>query len=243
MNVTGQLATELIHTADLPGRAAELFGSELLAAVKSRRRFNVALSGGSTPLPLYSRLAQLTELPWERVHVFWGDERFVPHDHPDSNYRNARIRFLDLVPVAAANIHPWPAPRSGLTLEQAAAEYAAQLVQELGEVPVFDLMLLGLGADAHTASLYPNDPAILQNGLTATAHPPGIEHPRLTLTPRALSSSRTVAFLVSGEHKLEALQGTFASPEPEPAFPARYVTSLERRLVLTDLVPSTAADD
>lgn len=235
MNVINQPETEIIGTADLPGRAAELFSSELLAAVESRGRFSVALSGGSTPLPFYSKLAQLTELPWEHVHVFWGDERYVPHDHPDSNYRNARIHFLDLVPVAAENLHPWPAPRSGLTIGQAAAGYASQLVEALGEIPVFDLMLLGLGADAHTASLYPNDPAIHQNYLTATAHPPGIEHPRLTLTPRALSSSRTVAFLVSGEHKREALQGTFASPEPEPAFPARYVNALERRVVLTDI--------
>lgn len=240
MSLAGQPAsevpvTEVVRSNELAASAAELFRSELLAAVQSRGRFSVALSGGSTPLPLYARLSGLSELPWDKVHVFWGDERFVPHDHLDSNYRNAKSRFLDLLPLPAANIHPWPQPRPGLTLDQAATEYASLLIRTLGEVPTFDLMLLGLGADAHTASLYPNDPAIFQAGLTATAHPPGIEHPRLTLTPEALSNSRTVAFLVSGERKREALTGTFTSAEPDPAFPARFVRALDRRLVLTDL--------
>ena len=167
--------------------------------------------------------------------MLWEDERFVPHDHTDSNYRNARSGFLDRLPLTGANIHPWPAPRPGLTLQQAAAEYAAVLSEALGTTPAFDLMLLGLGADAHTASLYPNDAAIHQTGLTSYAHPPGIEHPRLTLTPHALSSSRTVAFLVSGEHKRAALEATFSSPNPDPAYPARYVGAHGRRVIITDL--------
>lgn len=240
MTHTGQKGTpvpapEKMFAPDVATAAAELFRAELLRAVETRGSFNVALSGGRTPLSLWAQLASMTDLPWQNVRVFWGDERFVPHDHEDSNYRNARAGFLDRLPVNEANIHPWPAPRPGLTLQQAAAEYAVMLSETLGATPGIDLMLLGLGADAHTASLYPNDPAIFQPGLTAYAHPPGIEHPRLTLTPRALSSSRTVAFLVSGERKRAALESTFSSVNPDPAYPARYVGARRRRVIITDL--------
>lgn len=227
--------SEITRTSDLAASAARLFRLELLSSVQARGVFNVVLSGGSTPLELYARLGEMTDLPWSEVHVFWGDERFVAHDHPDSNYGNARRLFLDRVRIPSEQLHPWPEPRPGFTLADAAEAYSLALSRALGDSPVFDLLLLGLGADAHTASLYPNDPAIFQESTTAGAHPPGIEHPRLTLTPPALSSSRTVLFLVSGERKRAALTNTLASVELDPAYPARFVGAVERRVILTDL--------
>lgn len=230
---------ERIHTADLARSAADLFVAAMLRAVHARGEFIVSLSGGSTPLAMYRRLAAQTSLPWARVRIFWGDERFVPHDHPDSNYWNAMQAFLSKLPVPRDRIHPWPQPTGRrepqAEIAQAAQDYAKLLKDLLGAEPLFDLQLLGLGSDAHSASLYPYDQALHDTALTSSATPANVLHPRLTLTPTALSNSRTVAFLVSGERKREALAGTLATPRVDPAFPARYISALDKRVVLTDL--------
>lgn len=233
------MVTELTRTTDLAASATSLFVGEMAKAIAARGKFVVALSGGTTPLGLFANLARLPDLGWDRVKVFWGDERFVAHDDEASNFRSAREAFLERLPVDPANVYPWPQPAGSGDLRSelagAAARYAEVLTSVLGDEPVFDLQLLGLGSDAHTASLYPSDPALGCTGLTAGATPRGVAHPRLTLTPRALSSSRCVAFLVSGEGKREALVGTLASPEPDPRYPARSVSALERLVWLTDI--------
>jgi len=230
---------ECTRTTDLARSAADLFVASMLQAINARGEFIVSLSGGSTPLAMYGQLASQTSLPWDRVRVFWGDERFVPHDHADSNFRNAKQALLDRVPVPHDRIHPWPQPAGvgepQAELARAAEEYGRALTQLLGSEPLFDLQVLGLGSDAHSASLYPHDPALHETALTSTATPSNVLHPRLTMTPRALSNSRTVAFLVSGEHKREALAGTLAAPEADPAYPARYIAAVDKRVVLTDL--------
>jgi len=133
----------------------------------NNRVFAVCLSDGSTPRRLYERLADLpfaSRFPWSRVHWFWGDERFVPHHHPDSNFRMARDAFLSRVPVPADNIHV--VPTEGLSPEQGASVYERTLRRFYGadtlapDRPLFDVTLLGIGEDGHTASLFPGQPAL-----------------------------------------------------------------------------------
>lgn len=170
--------------------------------------FAIALSGGSTPRPVYEHLAAppyRNAFPWSRTHWFWGDERFAPHDDPLSNYRMAREALLSRAPVPAANIHP--VPTEGVTPEAAAASYQRDLTSFHGAKdldagrPLFDVMLLGLGPDGHTASLFPGAAILAERELwvAAATDPKGLA--RITLTYPAIESSRKTAFLVSGKEK------------------------------------------
>jgi len=197
----------------------------LLGAVRERGgTCAVCLSGGSTPRRLYEVLAVppvVTRFPWDDAHWFWGDERFVPPDHPDSNFRMVDEALLSVAPIPRENIHP--VPTEGLSLADAAAAYAAVLKNFYGEDrldplrPLFDVTLLGLGEDGHTASLFPGDPALDENERWVV----GVERPgsgpRITLTYPALDSSRTVAFLVTGARKREVLARALAGDPQLPA--------------------------
>jgi 6-phosphogluconolactonase len=230
------MVRELRTTTDLTASAERLFLDEMHRSVRERGRFAVALSGGSTPLALFHALARQPHLPWDRTLFFWGDERFVAHDSPESNYHNARQAFLDALPVPAANIFPWPEPaEAGAAegaLQDAAASYAATLREVLGEPVIFDLQLLGLGTDCHTASLFPDRPTLQASGLTTSDLIPGVPQPRLSLTPSALSSSRTVAFLLSGAEKRRAMTETLSGEGADSRYPARSVTALEQLIWL-----------
>jgi len=169
--------------------------------------FAVALSGGSTPQRLYKFLTgahYLDAFPWSRTHWFWGDERFVPHDDPRSNFRMVRETLLSRAPIPAANIHP--IPTEGVTPEGAASEYERELKSFYGAArldparPIFDVSLLGLGADGHTASLFPDTAVLAECNRWAAAVYTKSET-RITLTYPALESSRNVAFLVLGKEK------------------------------------------
>lgn len=219
---------------DVAERAAELFVETLLASVRERDRFIVCLAGGRTPLPTYRRLAERADLPWDRVHVFVGDERFVSDTHPDSNFGSIRGALLDHVPVPAGQVHPWPILADP---EASVAAYATVLDETLGGRP-FDLTLLGLGADGHTAGIFPHAGKTDAKTAAVASRPDGDGHPRLSLTPRRLSESRTVVFLVSGEEKRDALQALLASDDEPETVPARAVAATDRLLVLTDLAVS-----
>ena len=170
--------------------------------------FAICLSGGSTPRRLFEYLSGPTiasRFPWGRAHWFWGDERFVPHDHRDSNYRMAREAFLSCVPVPADNIHA--IPTEGLSPEQSATAYETTLRRFYGadlltpSRPLFDVTLLGIGEDGHTASLFPEQPALKETHRWAAAVIGVKAEPRITLTYPALDSSRDAAFLAVGEDK------------------------------------------
>lgn len=215
--------------------AGALFVEQAEASVQERGRFVVVLSGGSTPLKMYAWLLEkYRDAPfWRDTHVLWGDERFVPHDHPDSNYGAAKAALLDHVPVPSAQIHPWPYLEDDP--EGSAAELADTL-RTLLEGGPFDLTLLGLGEDAHTASLFPGTGAVFDEGLTTVVRPPG-KGVRLSLTAATLSRSRTVAFLVQGEGKREALRRTL-EPDDAPNFdqtPARAIRAQDDLVWLTDV--------
>lgn len=199
----------------------------------SDRTFAVSLSGGSTPRRLYELLSTpeiASRFPWNRVHWFWGDERFVPHDHPDSNFGMARDAFLSRVPVPAHNVHA--IPTEGLSPEQAAAAYEATLKRFYGADilaqgrPLFDVTLLGIGDDGHTASLFSGHPALRETQRWVVAVIGAMPEPRITLTYPALDSSRDVAFVVTGRGKRDVVAQAQAGDRTIPAGLVRPVGRL-----------------
>jgi 6-phosphogluconolactonase len=187
---------------------AELFVEAMCSAVEQRKRFSVALSGGSTPKGLYELLARPPfggSLPWKDAHVFWGDERCVPPDHPDSNYRMAREALLSKVPIPEKQVHRF---RGELEPDAAARDYEKELQAFFGADPRFDLVLLGLGVEGHTASLFPGSPAFEAKTWTAAPFVEKLGQKRITLTPAALNRSHEVLFLVAGADKRDAVRAT-----------------------------------
>ena len=213
----------LPDVAALVQRAEQWIVPILQQAIAHRGRATIALAGGSTPKPLYERLA-LTSLPWAQLHIFWGDERYVPADHPDSNYRMARLAWFDRVPLPAANLHPMPIDATDPSIAAQRYESELQRVFQLapGEFPQFDVILLGMGDDAHTASLFPHTTALqVCDHAVTVGNKDG--QPRLTLTVPVINMANNVLFLVAGANKQAALQQIFA-PEADPdTYPARLI--------------------
>jgi 6-phosphogluconolactonase len=197
------------------------------------RPASVCLSGGSTPKRLYELLAApkyRDTFPWKRMHWFWGDERFLPKDDPLSNYRMVRLAMLEATPIPAENIHP--IPTEGLTPEEAAAAYERELKAFYGadrldrRRPLFDVMLLGLGEDGHTASLFPGIPVLEERTRWVAAVVGAKPEARITLTYPALESSRDLAFLVAGPGKREILAQVRGGTTDLPAARVRPVGRL-----------------
>ncbi|MFL5805663.1 MAG: 6-phosphogluconolactonase [Roseiflexaceae bacterium] len=221
---------ELVVLPDLAAlaeAAARRFVALAGAAIERHGRFRVALSGGSTPRALHERLARAHRdaVDWGRVEIFWGDERFVPPDDPESCYRMARETLLDHVPVPAANIYPMPT--IGSTPEAAARAYAETLAAVFGaETPRFDLIFLGMGPDGHTASLFPGHPEVVapSGALVVAVH--GAPKPpptRLTCTYRVLNGAANVIFLVAGADKAATLRAVLRGPQDVARLPAQGV--------------------
>jgi 6-phosphogluconolactonase len=196
--------------------------SRLQGAIERGGRATIALAGGNTPKAVYRAIAA-ADLPWEQLYIFWGDERYVPPTDPASNEGMVRENWLDRVAVPAANIFPWPTQVG--SPEQCADRYA-QTVGEFfglgpGEHPRFDLVLLGMGDDGHTASLFPHDRALQAPGLTAVGAKGG--EPRLTLTASTINGADCVAFLIAGAAKQPALQQVWAEVGDDQLYPARQI--------------------
>jgi 6-phosphogluconolactonase len=196
----------------------------LAEAVAERDRFCIALSGGHTPAKLYALWAEKykTQIPWDRVHLFWSDERFVPEDDLLSNFRMAQETLISRVPIPRENIHPMPT--NFPSPDKAAEAYEVELRKFFTDdaAPVFDVQLLGLGIEGHTASLFPGSPALEEeqhwvSAVTVPAEPPQ----RLTLTPVVLNQGRNTFFLVAGTDKREILAALRSEPETEQSkYPA-----------------------
>lgn len=205
------IAGELVvanDAEDLAARGARFIGKQ----IELSATFRLVLSGGSTPRPLYTLLGEHREIPWERVEMFMGDERFVPLDHPDSNFRMVRETLL------AHGIQPktiYPIPTDGTP--QNAAERYETLLRSMSEKPLFDLNLLGLGEDGHIASLLPDQPVLEVRDKLVAVVPKGRSEQRITLTFPALESSRITMFLVSGKAKAAMVKRARAGDASIPA--------------------------
>jgi len=216
--------------AALARQAADLFTTLASAAAQEYRSLSVALGGGSTPKALYELLASAAyreRIQWPLIHFFWGDERYVPADHADSNYRMAYEALLARVPVPAANIHRMAtdSPDEEAAARAAEADLRDHFKLQPGQLPRFDLILLGLGDDGHTASLFPGQPAVEVTDRLVVATPPGRLPPpvdRLTLTLPVINHAAHVVFLVAGAGKAAALQGVL-HPVAGAALPASRV--------------------
>ena len=192
-----------------------------LIAANQGRRFRVALTGGSTPRVMYRELAARfrNTIEWKDVEFYWIDERFVPQDDPDSNYRMARETLLSNIPVLPQNIHPIPTNGEP---DAAARAYEATLKKAYGAEqldpaqPLFDLVLLGLGSDGHICSLLPGSPVLEERQRWVAAVPTGRPEVRITLTYPCVQSSRVTAFLVAGAEKADAVRGARAG---DPSLP------------------------
>jgi len=225
----------------LAREAARRFQRLAIQAMAERGRFSAALSGGSTPGALYRLLAGESygeQIPWEGVHLFWGDERCVPPDDPGSNYRLAHEKLISCVPIPPGNVHR---VRGELQPEAAAGDYADALrVFFDAPWPRFDLILLGLGADGHTASLFPGSDALAERERAVVATTAQYEDRpthRVTLTLPALNAARQVLFLVREATKAEIVQSVLQGGEER--YPAQRVRPVEGGL--TWLLDAAAA--
>jgi len=208
-------------------------------AIEEHGQYTMALSGGKTPALLYSLLAsEFSErIGWNSVHLFWGDERFVPQDHPDSNFRMAYHAWISKVPIPHQNIHPISTETE--TPEEAARSYEKTLKEFFNppdnkSIPAFDAILLGVGTDGHTASLFPGSRGLDEKSrwvVSVEAPPSVFPKKRITLTLPLINSSREVFFFAFGDEKKNVLRAIFEEPEKaKKVYPAAMVKAQERLL-------------
>jgi 6-phosphogluconolactonase len=213
--------------------AAESFSQVVSRLLENKDHVAVALSGGSTPRPLYEILASeyTDRIAWNRVHLYWGDERYVPHRDPVSNFHLFHGAFLHSVHIPLENIHPAPTHRADP--EHAATDYERFMRSQFeGEWPVFDVVLLGMGADGHVASLFPGSSALLETQRWVIAANAPIEpRSRLSFTLPVLNAATNVHFLVSGNEKAATLARVLAGPPDLQTVPASAVRPANGQLV------------
>jgi 6-phosphogluconolactonase len=233
---------EILVVEDAPAlalKAAEIFTECAEEAARRKGVFTAALSGGSTPAPLYRILASgehsfRARVPWERAHFFWADERCVPANHEDSNYRLVKDLMLSRIPVPPGNVHPVDTRFPDAS--DAASGYE-RLLREFfhagsGAWPRFDLVLLGMGKDGHTASLFPGTEVLAETErLVAAQWVEKLGAFRITLTPPVLNHSALVVFLVSGGDKAATLRDVLCGPASRQELPAQLVAPADGRLL------------
>ena len=217
---------------DLNAAAAAFIVKLAKEAVATRGKFVISLSGGQSPNEIYAMLASLPfseQMPWHRTHIFWGDERFVPFDDERNNAFNAKSIMLSKISIPASNIYPIPV---NLNPVEAARKYEQELITFFGEAPSFDLIMLGLGENGHTASLFPNSP-VLNEKL------PGIREVwiaeenmmRITMTAPLINLARNILFIVTGENKAAILKTVLTSPFCPEKYPAQLIKPIDGELV------------
>ena len=225
--------------ADATDSAAAAFTTIVRDALRRRDACYVSLSGGTTPYQMYKELASAAavgDLPWGQIEVFFGDERDVPHDDIESNYNMALRTLLNNVPVQPTRVHPMRGDAPDL--QAAAAEYE-QIIRQIvpagdGGVPVLDLVLLGMGADGHTASLFPGTEALKETRKLVTGyHVPALGRARMTFTYPLINAARNVVFLVTGEDKAPAVAALLGSdPDARKNIPSACVAPASGKLTI-----------
>jgi 6-phosphogluconolactonase len=220
-----------LDAREVAAAVADAFVDDARTAISQRGAFFVALAGGTTPKAAYQLLAQeprVGAVDWQRVHVYFGDERCVPPDSDDSNYKMAREAFLSRVPVPEQNVHRMHGEADPLT---AARDYAQLLVQTVGEVPQFDFIMLGMGADGHTASLFPGtDPLVDNERLVRAVYVEKLKANRITLTPLVINNARHVLISTEGLAKAPALYAVRMGPYEPVEHPIQIVAPVRGTL-------------
>lgn len=230
---------QVLPRTELAQAAAEYITTKVEASIKLHGRCTLALSGGSTPRPVYELLAQppfSQRIDWSKLHIFWGDERAVAPDDERSNYHMTKLALLDHVPIPPDHIHRM---HGELEPQEAAAAYELVLQRLFGGDPVvgppkegFDLILLGMGENAHTASLFPGMRAVHETTKWVMAEfIPEVDMWRITLTPVVINAANTVAFLVAGADKAEPLREVIEGPPELDRLPAQIVAPSHGQLV------------
>ncbi len=224
----------LSDKAALTERALQITVDRLQRAIADRGFCTIALSGGSTPKPLYEALAK-QNLPWDNVYVFWGDERYVPIDHADSNAGMAYKAWLDHVSIPAENIYPMPtdAPEPAAAAAQYDQTIQAFFQVKTGKItdfPEFDVVLLGMGDDGHTASLFPHTEALqVCDRRITVGNKDG--QPRITFTVPLINYARTILFVVAGADKQDALSHVFSSEANYDTYPSKFIQPQQGELI------------
>jgi 6-phosphogluconolactonase len=219
--------------------AAQLFSDAAVNAAKDRGVARIAISGGTTPKSMFQLLADpaepfLNQVPWDRIELFWVDERCVPPDHSESNYRMTKEALLSKVPLPAERVHRM---EGELDPEVAASRYESVIRNtfklEGAQTPTFDLILLGMGDDGHTASLFPHTEALNEMArLAVPNHVPQKDAWRITLTWPVINQGRAVAFLIEGEPKAQVLHDVFLGPYQPDTYPSQIIRPASGRLTL-----------
>jgi 6-phosphogluconolactonase len=244
--------TEVLYYVDASAqavtqRAAQYFVDGIRAAAGARGKARIAVSGGHTPKNTFALLADPSaqfreQIPWENLELYWVDERCVPPDHPDSNYRMTREAMLDQVPLEKSQIFR---VQGELEPDEAASKYESAIRQsfrlEGAEMPVFDLLGLGMGPDGHTASLFPHTEGLHELMRIAIANhvPQQKETWRVTLTSPVINKARDVFFLIEGPDKVAALKSVFTGPYDPETYPSQLIRPASGRITL--LLDSAAA--
>lgn len=223
--------------------AAARFVSIAHDAIRAHGKFSVALSGGTSPRDLFLLLATQefsSQVDWSHVYFFWGDERCVPPDHPDSNFKMANDALISRVPIPAENVHRI---RAEIAPDDAAREYEAllrrffslqriQSISSVVESPRFDLVLLGLGTDAHTASLFPHTPVLRETGRwVAAPYVDKLKTYRITFTPPLINASKNILFLVAGADKAPAVHAVLRGERFPDDYPAQLIQPTNGKIV------------
>lgn len=220
------------NSDEVAAKVADLFIDTARTAIAERDAFRVALSGGNTPRNAYALLARaprLDAVAWPKVFIYFGDERCVPPNDPESNYRMAEESFLRAVPIPSGNVHRI---RCEADPGHAANEYSSLVRHDLGDPPHFDLVLLGMGPDGHTASLFPGqDPTIDSSDLVRAIYAESQRMWRVTITPKVINAARVVAFAVEGTTKADALAAVYQGPTDCIRYPAQIVDPKDGKLV------------
>jgi 6-phosphogluconolactonase len=223
--------------------AAQLISNAAADAINHTGMFSIALSGGSTPKGLFQLLATdgwRERIDWSNTHVFWGDDRYVPHADPRSNFRMTKEALLDHVSIPADNIHPVPI---NVPPDEAALRYEQTLRQVLGKAsdfPQLDLNLLGLGENGHTASLFPHRPILHENKrLVVSDFIPEVDMYRITMTAPMINAGRRMVFLIAGESKADVVRDVITGPQQPEQLPAQLIQPANGDLIW--LLDSAAA--
>ena len=209
---------------ELSKKAVEFLLESAAHTIGEKQRFNLVLAGGSTPKSTYRLLAEpqiSKRCDWKKVHLFWGDERCVPPNHHNSNFHMASEALIKHIPIPIENIHRI---KGEVDPGTSAAEYQQELLSYFhGESIVFDLVILGLGADGHTASLFPQTKALTSNDWVAANYVPKLESWRITMTAKTINAAKQIIFLVAGEGKAKTVSHILEGPAQSGTYPAQMI--------------------